>query len=79
MGYMQVQSVCERISCMCMPARRRALLVEPSGPPPNIALLAPEDNQSNAKALEPTILSSEVRDAEFQRGAKRRLAYTIGE
>ena len=54
MGYMQVQSVCERISCMCMPARRRALLVEPSAPPPNIALLAPEDNQSNAKALEPT-------------------------
>lgn len=54
MGYMQVQSVCERISCMCMPARRRALLVEPSAPPPNIALLALEDNQSNAKALEPT-------------------------
>jgi hypothetical protein len=56
MGYMQVQSVCERISCMCMPARRRALLVEPSAPPPNIALLALEDNQSNAKALEPTEL-----------------------
>ena len=55
MGYMQVQSVCERISCMCMPARRRALLVEPSAPPPNIALLALEDNQSNAKALEPTM------------------------
>jgi len=33
------------------------LLVEPSGPPPNIALLAPEDNQSNAKALEPTVFS----------------------
>ena len=48
-------SVC-RISCMCMPARRRALLVEPSAPPPNIALLALEDNQSNAKALEPTVL-----------------------
>ena len=57
MGYMQVQSVCERISCMCMPARRRALLVEPSAPPPNIALLALEDNQSNAKALEPTVFS----------------------
>jgi len=42
---------------MCMPARRRALLVEPSAPPPNIALLAPEDNQSNAKALEPTVFS----------------------
>jgi hypothetical protein len=39
---------------MCMPARQRALLVEPSAPPPNIALLALEDNQSNAKALEPT-------------------------
>ena len=49
--------VCERISCMCMPARRRALLVEPSAPPPNIALLALEDNQSNAKALEPTVFS----------------------
>ena len=31
-----------------MPARRRALLVEPSAPPPNIALLASEDNLSSA-------------------------------
>jgi hypothetical protein len=71
MGYMQVQSVCERISCMCMPARRRALLVEPSAPPPNIALLALEDNQSNAKALEPTVAVSQTQSARFYSPAPR--------
>jgi len=58
---------------MCMPARWRALLVEPSAPPPNIALLAPEDNQSNAKALEPTL--------RFERrinSARRRVRLALG-
>jgi hypothetical protein len=75
MGYMQVQSVCERISCMCMPARRRALLVEPSALPPNIALLALEDNQSNAKALEPTVLrktGTVITVRRFMRGSSTR-------
>ena len=38
-----------------LPARRCAFLIEPSAPPPNIALLSPENNQSSAKALEPTV------------------------
>ena len=28
-----------------------------AAPPPKVALLAPEDNQSSAKALEPTVFS----------------------
>ena len=60
----QVQSSMQRTMdlmthpCVWPPAGgRRALLVEPSAPPPNRCVARPGDNQSSAKALEPTVHS----------------------
>ena len=55
----------------CMHTRPPARLARrAAAPPPKVALLAPEDNQSSAKALEPTGTSYEIETAPGEMAVK---------
>ena len=58
----------------CMHTRPPARLARrAAAPPPKVALLAPEDNQSSAKALEPTFHVSVLFSARACMGPQHRI------